>query len=111
MRSAYLLPIMTTIAKADGIHTHIDISIIPMLVILLAMTYILLIRPQNQKEAQYRQTQASLQVAQTIQLTCGIMGVVKKIEHHMLHIEIAPNTIIQVDKTAVLSIIASENQE
>ena len=106
-----LLPLITGTAYAQGIYAHFDSSIIPMLVILLVMTYILLIRPQNQKEARYRKTQAALEVTQTIQLTCGIFGVVKKIQHNMLHVEIAPNTILQVDKTAVLSIIPSENQE
>ena len=110
MRFAYiLLPLITVTAHAQSLNTHFDSSIIPMLAILVVMTYVLLIRPQNQKEARYRKTQAALEAQQTIQLTCGIFGVIKKIQHNKLHVEIAPNTIIQVDRTAVLSIIPSEN--
>ncbi len=76
------------------------ISFLPFLLILLVV-YFLMIRPQQKRAKRQRNFLASLQKGQKIVTIGGIHGRIREIGDQTLGIEVAPNTRITIEKTAV----------
>lgn len=85
----------TTTSKSNPYGTIIFI------VIIAAIGYFLLIRPQRRKARTQQQTQSSIEVGNEIMLTSGIIGKVVSIEGDRARVEIAPGTEIVVIRAAI----------
>ena len=74
-----------------------------MLLLLGAIFYFLLIRPQNQRRRAQMQMQSELDVGDEIVTTAGIYGTITEIDDDfgIVTIEVAPNTEIRFSKAAV----------
>jgi preprotein translocase subunit YajC len=71
------------------------------IVIIAAIGYFLLIRPQRQKARRARQEQQAVEVGDEIMLTSGIIGRITSIEGDRARVEIAPGTEIDVVRAAI----------
>jgi preprotein translocase subunit YajC len=71
------------------------------LVALFALMWLLLIRPQRRRAAAQVEMQDRLRSGDEILTAGGIHGTVKAIEGDVVHVEIAPGTIVRVDRRAV----------
>ena len=71
------------------------------LVALFALMWLLLIRPQRRRAAQQSEMQDHLRAGDEIITAGGIHGTIKAIEGELVHVEIAPGTLIRVDRRAV----------
>jgi preprotein translocase subunit YajC len=71
------------------------------LVALFALMWLLLIRPQRRRAAEQVRMQDRLRVGDQILTAGGIHGAVKAIEGDVVHVEIAPGTLVRVDRRAV----------
>jgi preprotein translocase subunit YajC len=81
------------------------------LVALFALMWLLLIRPQRRRAAQQTELQDHLRPGDEIITAGGIHGTIKAIEDDLVHVEIAPGTLIRVDRRAVAATGSAEEPE
>jgi preprotein translocase subunit YajC len=81
------------------------------LVALFALMWLLLIRPQRRRAAQQTEMQDHLRAGDEIITAGGIHGTIKAIEGDLVHVEIAPGTLIRVDRRAVAAAGTVEEPE
>ncbi len=74
------------------------------LVALFALMWLLLIRPQRRRAAEQLELQEHLRTGDEILTAGGIHGTVKGIEGDIVHVEIAPGTLVRVDRRAVAAV-------
>jgi preprotein translocase subunit YajC len=78
------------------------------LVALFALMWLLLIRPQRRRQAEQAQMQDHLRAGEEILTAGGIHGTIKAIEGDIVHVEIAPGTLVRVDRRAVATAGSAE---
>jgi preprotein translocase subunit YajC len=78
------------------------------LVALFALMWLLLIRPQRRRAAEQTQMQDHLRAGEEILTAGGIHGTIKAIEGDIVHVEIAPGTLVRVDRRAVAAAGSAE---
>ena len=71
------------------------------LVALFGLMWFLLIRPQRRRAVEQLEMQDRLRTGDEILTAGGIHGTVKAIEGDIVHVEIAPGTLVRVDRRAV----------
>jgi len=77
------------------------------LVLIFAVFYFLLIRPQQKKMKQHRETIATLRRNDKIVTGGGIIGkVTKVVDENEIEVEIAPNTVVRIARGTVADVIA-----
>jgi preprotein translocase subunit YajC len=81
------------------------------LVALFALMWLLLIRPQRRRATQQTEMQDHLRAGDEIITAGGIHGTIKAIEGDLVHVEIAPGTLIRVDRRAVAAAGSAEEPE
>jgi preprotein translocase subunit YajC len=78
------------------------------LVALFGLMWFLLIRPQRRRASEQLAMQDSISVGEEILTAGGIHGTVKAIEGDIVHVEIAPGTLVRVDRRAVAAVGGTE---
>jgi len=78
------------------------------LVALFGLMWFLLIRPQRRRAVEQLKMQDDLRTGDEILTAGGIHGTVKAIEEDIVHVEIAPGTLVRVDRRAVAAAGAME---
>jgi preprotein translocase subunit YajC len=81
------------------------------LVALFVLMWLLLIRPQRRRQAQQAEMQDVLEVGDEILTAGGIHGTVREIEDEIVHVEIAPGTVVRLDRRAVAAIAQEPEPE
>ena len=74
------------------------------LVALVALMWLLLIRPQRRRQVEQARLQDVLEPGDEILTAGGIHGTVRMVEGEIVHVEIAPGTTIRLDRRAVASV-------
>ena len=76
-----------------------------MLVVMFAIMYFFMIRPQQKKQKEIRNFQNSLKVGQKVVTGGGVHGGVKKVElaEPLVEIEVAKGVVIKVEKSYVFA--------
>lgn len=79
-------------------------EMIIMMVILFAIVYFFMIRPQNKKQKEIQKFRDALSVGQEIVTIGGIHGTVKSISEtdHTVTVEVATGTKIKFEKSAIM---------
>jgi preprotein translocase subunit YajC len=82
------------------------------IVAMLALLWVLLIRPQRKRLQEQRELHSSLEVGDEILTAGGMYGVVRELgEDGDLVVEIAPGTNVRVARRAVAGIVEEEDAE
>ncbi len=82
------------------------------IVAMLALLWVLLIRPQRKRLQEQRELHSSLEVGDEILTAGGVYGVVREVgEEDDLIVEIAPGTNVRVARRAVAGIVEEEDAE
>jgi preprotein translocase subunit YajC len=74
------------------------------LVLIIAVFYVLLIRPQQKRQRQLQDTIASLKIGDRIVTTGGIIGVITNIRDSSFVIRSADKSILEIARTAIADI-------
>ena len=72
-------------------------------VVIMAILYLFMIRPNKRRMAEYQKMLNSIKVGDRV-LAAGIYGTVKKINETTINIEIAKGVVIEINKNAVASV-------
>ena len=70
--------------------------------------YFLLIRPQRKQQKELKQRQDSLKAGDKVVTAGGIYGIVREVQQDTVKLEIAPNTIIKIAKTSIVTSVAKD---
>jgi preprotein translocase subunit YajC len=81
------------------------------IVVLFILMWAFLIRPQRRRQTQQEQMQETLEVGAEILTAGGIHGTVREIEGDVVQVEIAPNTVIRLDRRAVAGVAEEPEPE
>lgn len=81
------------------------------IVALLALMWLLLVRPQRRRQAEQAQMQEVVEPGDEILTAGGIHGTVREVEDDLLHVEIAPGTTIRLDRRAVAGVMKEPEAE
>ena len=83
--------------------------LIPMLIIF-AIFYFMMIRPQQRKEKERRKMIAELRAGAKIIFAGGLMGTITEATEKTFKVEIAPGTIIEIDRGSVSGVVTTETK-
>jgi preprotein translocase subunit YajC len=73
------------------------------LIVLFAIFYFLVIRPQQQQAKRHKEMIENLKKGDKVTTTGGIMGEIVKVEEDFLKVEIADNTVVRLAKEYIAS--------
>jgi len=71
------------------------------IVLMVVLFYFLLVRPQQKKMGEHKKMISALRRGDKIVTSGGIYGSVSKVEDDVLHVEIAPDVKVKLDKNMV----------
>ena len=78
-----------------------DYSFLIMMIVIFAIMYFFMIRPQNKKQKEIAKFRKNLEIGQAIVTAGGVYGKIKEIEDNAVMVEVAPNVKIKVDKNSI----------
>ena len=82
--------------------------LVPMLLIL-AIFYFMMIRPQQRKEKERRKMIEELRAGAKVIFAGGLMGTIQEATEKTFKIEIAPGTVIEVARSCVSGVVGADN--
>jgi preprotein translocase subunit YajC len=89
---------------AGGIFSTINM-LVPFIA-MFAIFYFLLIRPQQKKQKDHRQMLQNLKRSDRVLTSGGIYGTIIKIRNEVIHLEVADQVRIRVNKSAISDLVA-----
>lgn len=98
---------MTTLFLAAAVPPGI-VSFLPFILII-AVFYLLLIRPNQKKQQQWQQMLGNLKAGDKVTTTGGIRGIILSIKDDAIQLRVPPDNIkIEVVKSAIASVTTDE---
>lgn len=83
------------------------VSLVPLVGIVLIF-WLLVIRPAQRRQKATVRMQESLQVGDEVMLTSGVFGTLRALEQDRVHVEVAPNVVLEVARGAVGNVVPRE---
>lgn len=74
---------------------------LPMLIVMFAIFYFLLIRPQQKKAKQHKEMLAALKVGDRVVTGGGIYGIITEIDQNIISVEISTGVVIRINRAYV----------
>jgi preprotein translocase subunit YajC len=87
------------------------VEVLVPILLLAALTYFVLIRPQRRRQRQQADMLSELKVGSEILTAGGVYGTVRSIGEDELEVEIAPGTAVKLDKRAVAMVVPEDEPE
>lgn len=82
-----------------------------MIVAMIAIFYFFMIRPQQKKQKEIKKAREALSTGDRVVTAGGVHGRIKELRDNTMMIEIAPNTVIKIDKSSVFPAASEEAQK
>lgn len=95
---------MLAFATTTAQHPNQLMSFLP-LILIVAVFYFLMIRPQMKQSKEQRNLHSGLQVGDEVHTQSGIVGKINKVGEQYIELTIAENTNIKVQRKTVTSLI------
>jgi preprotein translocase subunit YajC len=87
------------------------VAFLPILVILFALLWFVMIRPQRQQRAQQARMLQTLEVGDEVVTAGGMYGEIRTLDDEDLTVEIAPEVVVRIARRAVVGNITLDNAE
>jgi preprotein translocase subunit YajC len=87
------------------------VEILVPILLLVALTWFVLVRPQRKRQQQQNEMVSQLEEGVEILTAGGVYGTVRSIREDELTVEIAPGTNVKLDKRAVAMVVPEEQPE
>jgi len=81
------------------------------IVVLFAAMWLFLIRPQRRRQVEQARLQDSIASGDEILTAGGVYGTVRAIEEDVVQVEVAPGTVIKLDRRAVATVVQEPEPE
>ncbi len=82
-----------------------------MMVLMVAMFYFLIIRPQSKKAKEHRKLIESVKTGDKVVIAGGIHGIISNVKDSIAVVRVAEGVKIDVDKSSILSVSKSSEAE
>ena len=103
-----MTPLLTFLAQAQPAAPQGPAGLlgspIVMMVLMVAMFYFLLIRPQQRQRKELQARIASLQAGDKVVTTAGIHGIIHNVKEQTVVVKVAEGTMIEFDKPAIAAV-------
>ena len=86
-------------------------SLLPMMLVMFAVVYFLMIRPEQKKQKQRQAMLQAIKKGDRVLTTAGILGTVGTVKDSTVMVKIAENTVVEFAKSAVTSIVNKDGSE
>lgn len=83
---------------------------LPMLVLIFAIFYFLVIRPQNKQREEHRKMLAALKKGDEVVTDGGIVGVVQRVDDNKVEVEVSPKVRITFMTESIRSVTAGPQE-
>jgi preprotein translocase YajC subunit len=103
--------IMYLAATAAGKSSSNSFTPILIIAVLFGVFYMLIIRPQRNKQRRAQQMQGGVEVGKRVRTTAGIYGTVTAIDDGDVELEIAPGVEIRILRRAIMDILPEDSPE
>jgi preprotein translocase subunit YajC len=87
------------------------VSILPIIVLLFAVMWLLVIRPQRKRQAEQRRILESVAPGEEVLTAGGLYGTVRGVDDDEVRLEIAPGVEVRVSRRAVAAVLTNEESE
>jgi preprotein translocase subunit YajC len=91
----------TLFSLAQGQSGGGGASSLVFMVLIVGVFYFLMIRPQQRKQKEHRALLSAVKQGDKVVAAGGIVGTVRRVEDDTLHLQVADNVVIKVDKGTV----------
>jgi preprotein translocase subunit YajC len=81
-----------------------SLTMLTMCVVIFALMYFLMLRPNKRRMDEYKKMLEGLKVGSRIVFAGGIYGTIKSISENSLRVEIADGVVIEIPKSAVANV-------
>ena len=81
-----------------------------MIVAMIAIFYFFMIRPQSKKQKELKKQREAMTNGDKVVTAGGIHGRIREIKENTIHMEVAPNVSITVDKNSVYPIVEAQSK-
>ena len=81
-----------------------------MIVAMIAIFYFFMIRPQSKKQKELKKQREAMKNGDKVITAGGIHGRIREIKENTIHMEVAPNVSITVDKNSVYPIVEAQSK-
>ena len=81
------------------------------LIAVFGLMWLLLIRPQRRRQLEQARMQDHIEAGDDVLTAGGIHGTVREIDDEIVHVEIAPGTIVRLDRRAVAAVAQEPEPE
>jgi preprotein translocase subunit YajC len=86
-------------------------SVLPMMIIMFAIIYFLMIRPEQKKQKQRQKMMTELKKGDRILTIGGIFGTVGNVKDNTIMVKIAENTVVELRKGAIAEVVVDKPAE
>lgn len=97
---------LTTLIATQHINSGGGLEAFLPIILIFAIFYFILIRPQQRKEKERKKQINELRAGAKILFAGGLIGKIAEVKESTFMVEIAPNTIIEIARGAVLRTIS-----
>jgi len=87
------------------------VSFIPILILLFAAMWLLVIRPQRKRQQEAKRTLNALAPGVEVLTAGGLYGTIREVDEEEVRVEIAPGTVVRLARRAVAAVIEPEDTE
>ena len=86
-------------------------SLLPIMVLLFAAMWLLVIRPQRKRQAEQQRTLESMTPGTEVLTAGGLYGTIRAVYDDEIRLEIAPGVEVRVSRRAVAAVLTNEESE
>jgi preprotein translocase subunit YajC len=86
-------------------------SLLPMMLVMFAIIYFLMIRPEQKKQKERQKMMAAMKKGDRVMTSAGIFGTVGAVKDSSIMVKIAENTVVEFAKNAVTTVINKDGTE
>lgn len=90
-------------AATDAAPKNDTMGLIIYCVVIFAVIYLFMVRPNKKRMAEYKKMLDSLKIGNRV-MAAGIYGKIKKINENTIELEVAKGVVIEVNKNAVANV-------
>lgn len=86
-------------------------SLLPMMLVMFAVIYFLMIRPEQKKQKQRAAMIQAIKKGDRVLTSAGILGTVGSVKDNTIMVKIAENTVVEFTKSAVTTVVNRDGSE
>ena len=86
-------------------------SLLPMMLVMFAVVYFLMIRPEQKKQKERQKMLQAIKKGDRVITSAGIFGTVGTVKDNSIMVKIAENTVVEFTKAAVTTIVNKDGSE